>query len=131
MYVRDVDSLRLKTKALPMATPASVGQGCHLKPARHLGTSADVRSSSGTFRYPSLLAHKQRGGGFLSVFPIRRCLEGRGEGTHSNRPGQARSAHHFCEFTAVHEVTFYHAPSQMFQTRKRDTVCFTGHFCQA
>ena len=94
MYVRDVDSLTLKTKALPMAIPASVGQGYHPKPARHLGTPADVRSSSGNFRYPSLLAHKQRGGGFVSVLPRRRCLEVRGEGIHSSTPGQARSAHH-------------------------------------
>ena len=75
MYVHDVHSLRLKTKALPMAMPGSVGQGYHLKPACHLGMSADVGSSSATFWCPSLLAHKPRGGGFISVLPIRRCLE--------------------------------------------------------
>ena len=78
MYVHDVHSLGLKTKALPMAMRASVGQGYHLKPARHLGMSADVGSSSGTFWCPSLLAHKPRGGGFIRVLPRRRCLEGRG-----------------------------------------------------
>lgn len=78
MYVHDVDSLRLMIKALPMAIPASVSQGYHLKPACHLGMSADAGSSSGTFWCPSLLAHKQRGGGFISVLPRRRCLEGRG-----------------------------------------------------